>query len=304
MDARFLEWKDTVQDRQRKASFGLGELFVQAADILKKEGRFGDCNTVRDLVERYCKVSWAEIHRLMFASDIRELIVSAHLPEPVNERQVRGLLHLGKLVLPPDVLSRLFRDAPECYVLARGEREANLMLLAWKRACVHSQTGNPRYLDVDREVQKLWRLAKNPDEPIQKEFVRYRQHEKRIQLAARHATQYLATDALEIFLNSDRKKDRDKVKRLIADKIKCIIEQETQLEKLGGEPVDWSSVGHRSLTDLLPKQGQPLLAGVLHRLVKQFGLNVVYEEMALVRMREKLLAILEKATLAQERNTP
>lgn len=56
---------------------------------------------------------WRYVYRLMFADTMRDMILEAGLPEPVNERQVRPLNGLEKLELPTQILNELFRDSPE-----------------------------------------------------------------------------------------------------------------------------------------------------------------------------------------------
>jgi hypothetical protein len=141
-DPRFAEWIGTLRQRQHDVSFGLGELFNTAEEVITTEGSFGGCTSILDLADKYYKApdqerntktdkDWRHVYRLMFAARMKETILKAGLPEPNTERQLRPLSRLDKLsTLSIPIMNELFRARDDCYSPFLGRRRRNLKLLA------------------------------------------------------------------------------------------------------------------------------------------------------------------------------
>lgn len=167
-DERYLEVTDALKMSLRQGSFRAGELLTQVAE----EKLFGHWRTFKNYVVGEQRITEVQAYRLMFAFEVLKVMGKKRLPLPVNERQVRPLRIL------------------------RTQRDD--MILAWKRACKQKQYGQPTYLDVQREVNRLRRSESSRDEV--QAYYDYRGCLEGIKTELRRATEIMASGDLEALL--------------------------------------------------------------------------------------------------------
>jgi hypothetical protein len=184
-DPRQAELDTAIQHSLQHHQFKAGTLLQQG----RKEKLFGVYSTFKDWAWGTFRLYEQDAYRLLNAAAIATILRTHGCPEPVNERQIRSLSLLKIKVLKKKVL------------------DEEKIVLAWRRACQHTQKNRPTYQDVDREVRRL--LPRKPDEETDDNYRAYRNLIEKISTIYSRALMMVLDGKLEQWLAlSDKKSCR------------------------------------------------------------------------------------------------
>jgi hypothetical protein len=195
-DPRQAELDTAIQHSLQHHQFKAGTLLQQA----RKEKLFGVYGTFKDWAWGTFRLYEQDAYRLLNADAIATILKKHACPEPVNERQIRSLSLLKIKILKKKVL------------------DEEKIVLAWERACQHTQKNRPTYQDVDREVRRL--LPRKPDEETDNNYRIYRNLIEKISTNYKRALMMVLGGKLEQWLALSDKKSCRQQAQLAAKMIK------------------------------------------------------------------------------------
>lgn len=205
-DARYKEVTEALKHSLRVGDFRVGELLQQVSE----ERLYGHWGTFADYIKGELRISPQNAYRQITAWNISVMLKkhgSATLP--LNERQIRSL---NQLPASADQIQ------------------------AWERACKQKQFGQPTYLDVQREVNRLLKPKISPD--AEETYRTYKGHLEQMRTNLRRASEILASGDLEPFLHSSEELNARRKQRLLQLIHKIGIETGDHLRKLLGQTED------------------------------------------------------------------